>query len=105
MSEEADAIGVASDIVVRLIQGDHGSGQCWRIAQTLGAVVEYVRDLLEEDTEAGNAVAGDVIQVIMDNMIYLVPPTSPEDIDLEVQRNKQILEQILGEDAEENGDK
>ena len=96
------AIGISTDIAVRLIQGDHGSGNCWRVAQTLGAVIEYVRDLSVSGDPDSVDTAGDLIDIIVTSLVYTVALTEDEEIDIEVQRGKQILEQILGEKPDEN---
>lgn len=100
-----EAIGISTDIAVRLIQGDHGSGNCWRVAQTLGVVIDYVRDLSTSGDGDSVDTAAELIDLIVTSLVYSVRLSEDEEINLEVQRNAQILDAILNEKPDESGEK
>lgn len=110
-NEEADAvveaIHISTDIAVRLIQGDFESDNSWRIAQTMGAVIDYIRDLSMSDDADSVEFAAELIGIIIDNMVYLKPLATDEDIDLAVSRAREVLDKLLDDDNkpnEENGE-
>lgn len=97
-----EAIHISTDIAVRLIQGDFGTGNSWRVVQTMGAIIEYIRDLSMSGDADSVDLAGELIGIIVDNMVYLTPLATDEEIDLEVQRARSILDEILNDPTDKN---
>ena len=95
--ELAKSVDMIVDIITRLTEGACALDEHWRIHASFLRLLEEISamaDASESDAEVN--IYAHLTNRALEDMVYLKQISSEEEIELEVEQGRHILEQILG---------